>query len=613
MTTYSEHLEHALRGASSSQIGEALRPIKAQLSLPDINRLVNRLRSVVAPVITVKLAIVRTYAVELLRPYWMMESLLQGLDLQIYEAPFGALFEEAGLGAAAFHPDVTYFCLRWEDLDPRFSCAITGLSESEQDDLAESAVEWVFGLLSAFRRSNGGLVVFTLLPSCVDAELGQYDAMAPNSERAFREMTKRRLAKRLKNNLASVYFEDLDMLCESLGRTNLFDMRLWHLSRYPFSTQGALALIGRLISYPVLVKQTRIKVIVLDADNTMWGGILGEDGIDGIAIGPDYPGSVFVSFQRRLLHLQERGILLAICSKNNAKDVANVLRVHPHQVLREKHFAALRVNWEPKTKNLMSIAEELNLGLDSFVFVDDSPHECLQVQEQLPQVLVVQTPSTLVDIPGCLEGLPRLQALSLTQEDKKRTNLYVQEQQRKKLAAASVDHGQYLQSLEMVMSVTFNEAKHVVRIAQLTQKTNQFNLTTHRYLEAEILRMVNDPDYVVADFSLTDVFGESGIVGVAIVSGVLSGIAEVEAFLMSCRVIGRGAETVFLRELMRECVRRGIRHINAQYFPTPKNALVKEFWSQNGFQQNNGVYYAEPVRWSPPVSSLGNITVRGQQ
>ena len=167
----------------------------------------------------------------------------------------------------------------------------------------------------------------------------------------------------------------------------------------------------------VVLKFPKAKVIVLDADNTLWGGIIGEDGIDGIALGSDYPGNAFLQFQRRLLDYQQRGFILALCSKNNAADVDQVLKQHPHQLLRDEHFAARRVNWLPKPDNLVSLAEELNLGLDSFIFVDDSDHECAAVRQRLPQVEVVRTPSRPIDIPGCLEHVSRLEVLSLTAED----------------------------------------------------------------------------------------------------------------------------------------------------------------------------------------------------
>jgi FkbH-like protein len=357
------------------------------------------------------------------------------------------------------------------------------------------------------------------------------------------------------------------------------------------------------------LKHPAAKVIVLDADNTLWGGILGEDGLDGIALGPDYPGSAFVAFQRRLLDFQQRGILLAMCSKNNPDDVTEVLRDHPHQLLREPHFAATRVNWEPKIDNLKSLAEELNLGLDSFVYVDDSPHECWQVKQQLPQVTVVATPQQPIAIPWTLDEIPSLEILSRTHEDRERTAMYAQERQRKQLATRASDHGQYLRSLQMEMAVSLSDRRHLQRIAQLTQKTNQFNLTTRRYLDADIERMMGNPDWLVADFSLADVFGDSGIVGVALVKGLQGATAEVDTLLMSCRVIGRGAETVFLQTILDECAQRGVQRVRAQYLPTRKNGLVKDYWPRHGFGEAEGWFEADlPHRASAQAGAI-RVTV----
>jgi FkbH-like protein len=248
-----------------------------------------------------------------------------------------------------------------------------------------------------------------------------------------------------------------------------------------------------LLRYAVLAARGPLKCVVLDADNTLWGGIVGEDGLDGLALGPEYPGSVYVDFQHRLLALQQRGVLLALCSRNNLDDVLAVLRTHPHQLLREAHFAALRVNWEPKSGNLRALAAELNLGLDAFALVDDSPHERAEVAAALPDVEVVPFPAQLVDLPHCLDELPRLEILALTEEDRRRTALYAGERARRAAGGEAGDVEAYLRSLAMVMTIAVDAPRHLPRIAQLTQKTNQFNLTTRRYGEDDVRRMLDDP------------------------------------------------------------------------------------------------------------------------
>jgi FkbH-like protein len=342
------------------------------------------------------------------------------------------------------------------------------------------------------------------------------------------------------------------------------------------------------LSLGKVLKSPRAKVLVLDADNTLWGGVIGEDGLDGIALGPDFPGNAFVAFQRRILDLQQRGFLLALCSKNNAADLDQVLEQHPHQLLKAEHFVARRVNWEPKPDNLASLAEELNLGLDSFIFVDDSDHECAAVRARLPQVEVVQVPRRPHEVPACLERVARLEVLTLTAEDRAKTDLYAAERRRQALLQAApgapggpADH---LAQLGMHMRLHLGARTHLPRLAQLTQKTNQFNLTTRRYTEQDLAALIDAPDWLVADFSLADVFGDAGIVGLALIHLLGPEEAEIDSFMMSCRVIGRCAEDAFLHSLLRDLQQRGITRLRACYRPTPKNVLVQDLLPRLDFE-----------------------------
>jgi HAD-superfamily phosphatase, subfamily IIIC/FkbH-like domain len=613
MTPVAERFQKALTATSRADVLAALRPRRATALGPlEINRLVAHLRQLGEPPVAVKLVLLRTYTTDLLKTYWPLEGLLNGLDISVYEAPYGVIHEEGGAGTEDAKPDMACFFLRAEDLHPALRDPVSALSDEARATVVDEAVAQLDNILSSFRRASPlALGVVTLLPPMHGPELGQFDAMAGESSGDLRSQLKRRIAKNLREKHAAVLFDDLDELAAEVGRATLFDPRLWFSSRFPWSVAGAQALVRRLVRYATVLKYPRAKVIVLDADNTLWGGIVGEDGPDGIALGPEYPGSAFVAFQRRLLDFQQRGILLAMCSKNNPDDVAEVLRDHPHQLLRESHFAAMRVNWEPKIDNLKSLAKELNLGLDSFVCVDDSPHECFQVKQQLPQVTVVAAPQQPVEIPWTLDDIPSLEILSLTHEDRERTAMYVQERQRKQLATRSTDYGQYLGSLEMEMTVSLDDRRHLQRIVQLTQKTNQFNLTTRRYLETDIERMIEHPDWLVADFSLTDVFGDSGIVGVALVNGLRGTTAEVDTLLMSCRVIGRGAETAFLQTILDECAQRGVQRIRAQYLPTRMNGLVKDYWPRHEFAESDGWFHADlPHRAFSEASAIRVTVVR---
>jgi FkbH-like protein len=557
---------------------------RTPLPLAQVRALTRHVQSLGEAATPLRLAVLHTYTTELLRPYWQFESALQGFELQLYEAPYGALLSEAEPGSSlvAADPQLILVFMRLEDLDPRLGAPVSGLPADGFDEVLDRAVSAVGGLVRKLRQVTSATVVLTFLPALWGPELGQFDPMATQSDSELRRRLKWAVSRDMAA-LPSVLFCDLDEAVMDVGRLHFFDLRLWETSRFPFSVAGAQDVVRRLLSYAVVQLQTKAKCIVVDADNTLWGGIIGEDGPTGIKLGPDHPGSAYLAFQRRLLAMQQRGFLLALCSKNNPQDVAEVLAEHPHQVLRAEHFAAMRVNWASKAENLRELAKELNLGVDSFVFVDDSAHECHAVRQQVPEVTVVQVPADPVQIPYCLDAVARLEILSLTGEDRDRTQMYTQDRLRRSTADSYSNFDDYLASLNMVMRVGVDAEAHVARIAQLTQKTNQFNLTTRRYTEAEVLEFMRDPDALVAHFSLEDIFGDSGLVGVAIVRRVTSSEAAWDTLLMSCRVIGRRAEQAFVRTVVNRLAERGVGRIVSTYVPTAKNEMVRNFWPTVGF------------------------------
>ncbi len=539
---------------------------------------------------TLRVGIVHTYTSELLDPWLHFSAALNQFDLDLYHAPYGTTVQEAtsDSGLSRHNPDLTLLLLTREDLHPAFQVPAACIKAEDKQDIAEQAAKTLLGIVRQFRDTVGGHIVVTLLPEQTPPGLGLYDVMAEQSETRWWHGIKADIAIRIREELSGVSFLDMDQLVMQVGRDNFFDPRLWYSSVFPFSSDGALAICNAVTSIGASLHLTKAKVIVVDADNTLWGGVIGEDGIDGIALGPEHPGRAFVDFQKRLLSLQQRGFILALCSKNNPEDLNEVLLSHPHQLLKNEHFAAQRVNWLPKPDNLQSIAEELNLGLDSFVFVDDSDYECSAVRHSLPAVDVIQVPSRPTDIPACLDALARLEIVSLTAEDLEKTVMYAQERmrktQREQLSETGGSIDDYLRSLNMKMSVRLDDTASVARLAQLTQKTNQFNLTTRRYTEKDITGMITSERFFVYHFSLADNFGSSGIVGLAIVELSAANKARLDTFLMSCRVIGRMAEQAFLSRVVKHLKTRGIEQLSAEYIPTRKNVLVENFLPDNGFQ-----------------------------
>lgn len=595
-----------LQTHSLSELTSLATSSRLKLNLPQAQQIISHAKTLGIPKASLRLGIIHTYTSDLIQPWLELEGALQGLELEVYHAPYGVTFQEAKENSAlvSFQPDLTLLLLQKMDLHPDLAYPISSRSPKQQDELLQEVVQSLTRLVSQFRQFEVGQILITLLPSPSGPGLGLYDAQSDRSEAVWWGKLKAEIATAIRASLNATLFLDLDEVLYQVGRGNFFDLRYWFSAKFPFAAEASREIARRVISLGVVRKLPKAKVIVLDADNTLWGGVIGEDGLEGIALGPDYPGVAYVEFQRRLLEFQQRGFILALCSKNNPEDLDQVLTQHPQQLLKDQHFAARRVNWEPKPDNLKALAEELNLGLDSFIFVDDSHHECAAVRYALPQVEVIQTPAKPVDVPFCLDHMARLEVLNLTAEDLAKTELYAQERKRRELlenAANGVGQaGNYLDSLGMKMTISLNNPAHLARLSQLTQKTNQFNLTTRRYDESQVQNFIESENWLVADFSLADIFGDSGLVGLAIFSLTQAGKAELDTFLMSCRVIGREAESAFLHALLAKLAERGITLVIADYLPTPKNGLVKDFLPTEGFQATAEGRYQLNLAEQPP-------------
>lgn len=329
------------------------------------------------------------------------------------------------------------------------------------------------------------------------------------------------------------------------------------------------------------VSLKRKKCLVLDLDNTLWGGVLGEEGIEGIKIGGDYPGKAFLYWQEALLELSRSGVILTVCSKNNEQDVLDAWEKNPFMVLKKEHFVAYRINWNDKASNIKALAEELNIGLDSFVFVDDNPTERELIKQMLPMVAVPDFPEQPYELPVFFKQIVEqyFKVYSVTDEDKKKTEQYKQNAARAQAQASFADFDSFLESLDIQITVEAANEFNIQRIAQMTQKTNQFNLTTHRYTDADVRGFV-ESGWKVWCIGVADKFGDNGITGCIMVTP--SG--DIDTFLLSCRILGKGIEMAFVKKVFAMLADASIGALTAKYIPTAKNAQVKEFWEKCGFE-----------------------------
>lgn len=327
----------------------------------------------------------------------------------------------------------------------------------------------------------------------------------------------------------------------------------------------------------------RKKCLVLDLDNTLWGGVLGEDGIEGVALGGDYPGKVFSIFQKQIKELGKQGVILTVCSKNNIEDVREIWKKHPDIILNEDSFAAIKIDWSNKADNIRNLALELNIGLDSMVFIDDNPAERELIKLEIPEVITPDFPDQPYMLPAFFKDLAEkyFSVYSLTEEDLSKTKQYKENAARNSIVNNFTNIDEYIRSLDIKLNIAEVNKMTITRVAQMTQKTNQFNLTTYRYTDSDIMNFMNSGAKVYT-LSVGDKFGDNGITGVCICE-VNDMEIEINSLLLSCRILGKGIEDAFMYYILNELKSQGYMSVKAKYISTPKNIQVNEFFEKIGF------------------------------
>jgi len=377
---------------------------------------------------------------------------------------------------------------------------------------------------------------------------------------------------------------DIHYLCAQVGLSQWFSHTYWYNFHMAVSPEGTVALAHNVAGIIKSVYGKSKKCLVLDLDNTLWGGVVGDDGVQNLILGRDHPiGEAYLDFHRYVKDLQQRGVILAVCSKNdpeNAKDGFS----HPDSLLKLEDFSAFKANWNPKPENIREIAAELNIGLDSIVFVDDNPAERALVADQLPEVAVPEVGADVSGFSMALERERYFEADRVVQDDLNRSAFYSSNAQRDALQARFRDYGEFLASLEMTAEISPFSPVYLERIAQLINKTNQFNLTTRRYTIAEVEAMAQDPAYITLYGRLADRFGDNGLVSV-LIGRVLDKKVELDLWLMSCRVLNREMEFAMFDTLVERCQARGVRRIVGVYIPSKKNSMVANHYASLGFRR----------------------------
>lgn len=490
----------------------------------------------------------------------------------------------------------------FDNLMPFFEAQLACISE---DLIASKEAELRSRYRLALQKGESMKVIF----------LGTLHSMSPLTDFSGDEVSRvilnrfnfalREEAKKFPN----VRIIDTEDVLGFIGHQRAFDNRFYFRSKAPYTSVFFDELAKRISLATRGFGAHFYKALILDCDNTLWGGVIGEDLLSGIGLDKyDYPGNVFWKIQNEILALEKSGALLCLCSKNNLADVDEVLEKHPSMVIRENHIAVKRVNWEDKVSNIRSLAQELNIGLDSMVFLDDSSFECEAVRQQLPMVKTFQVPKNLSDYPSLFSEIKKLfLAGGVTEESKSKTQQYRQRSEAEALKAKFESQDEYLASLDLKVELSLNLRSSVPRISELSMKSNQFNLTTARYSESEIISMMDDDKFAVYSLVVSDKFGNAGLTGVVVVR-YEDHKAVVDNFYMSCRVIGRGVEMVIWHQIIANAVNRGCTQLHAKYLNSAKNSLVNDFYDRLGLpitsQSEEGCQYSVLTsQFSPPPTS----------
>jgi len=551
-----------------------------------------------------RVAVLRSFTVEPVVPLARAQAFAGGIDLDVRVGDFNTFTQEILDPASWVYNDrrqVVIVAAQTRDLAPDLWANFADLSEAEVEARVADLSAQMAQLLTTLRsRTDAHIIVHGLQTPPALAQ-GIFDGRAATSQAdavARVNASVRRAARELNN----VYVLDYDALIGRHGSVNWEDPRKWLTVRLPIAADRLIHLAREWLRYLHPITGRVCKCLVTDLDNTLWGGVIAEDGLDGIKLGSGAGGYAYESLQRVMLDLRHRGVILAIASKNNPAEARDAIEKHPGMILKAGHFAAHRVNWNDKATSLRELAAELNIGLDALAFIDDNPVEREWIRGQLPEVTVIDLPADPMGYAAALREAPVFERLTLTDEDRNRGRMYAEQQARAQLQSSAASLEDFYRSLQIEVDVATVRPDTITRAAQLTQKTNQFNLTTRRYSEQQIADLAADPACRVYTVRVKDRLGDNGVVGVAVTRDG-DGRCEIDTLLLSCRVIGRTVETAFLSHIAGEARRRGNSLLTGQFLPTAKNVPAKDFYRSHEFSAKSE--HPDGSEWEFDLSKPG--------
>ncbi|OUR98838.1 hypothetical protein A9Q84_05340 [Halobacteriovorax marinus] len=532
--------------------------------------------------------------------------LYNGVSATFYESEYNKYFEDSIFGNSdldSFSPDLIFICTHEKNIQfyPE-SGATQNLEELIEQELGKYISMW-----DALQAKFNCPVVQNNFELPMHREMGNLDRTHSQGRSNFVSKINQSFVEEISKR-KNIFIHDINYLSSWLGLTHWHNPSLWFSSKYAISFEVIPSFANNLSRLILSIWGKSKKLLILDLDNTLWGGVVGDDGVEGIKLGDDSGvGEAYILFQKCIKNLSKQGVALAICSKNEHSNAIAGLG-HPDSILNESDFAVIKANWEPKHLNIRSIIEEVNLGQDSVVFFDDNPAERDLVKSQLPLVEVPDIGSNIEDYIYHLTQNSYFESVNLSNDDFKRVKYYSDNKKRSENKELFADYSEFLESLQMEAEIAHASPVYLERITQLINKTNQFNLTTRRYDFSKIEKFSNSSEHLLLYGRLKDKFGDNGLV--TVVSGVVRNQALViDLWLMSCRVLKRDLELAMFDKLIEECNSRGIQKIVGEYIESKKNMMVSDFYERLGFSPHvtDSSAESESIFWEFSVKNTGDL------
>jgi len=550
------------------------------------------------PLVPFRLAVLSNSTIDMIVPALVASAARRGIALELIQPSYDQVAQEALTPDSKVNsskPDAVLLALDYRALPLRLSLG--------DPEASAATVHGAFGYLQALRdgiKANSNAVcIFQTFAAPVESLFGSLDRALPGTLRSLIDGINRELAEYVLGS--GDVLLDVAGLAETVGLANWHDTQLWNMGKFSFSDELIPLYADHVGRKVAAIRGKSGKVLVLDLDNTVWGGVIGDDGLEGIKIAQgDATGEAHLAVQRLALDLRRRGIVLAVSSKNTDEVARTPFEQHPEMLLKLDHIAVFQANWNDKATNIQAIAEELSLGLDSMVFLDDNPVERGLVRKLLPQVAVPELPDDPAYYTRTLTAGGYFEAVTFATEDLKRAGFYQDNAKRASLQKQVGGVDAYLASLDMTITFQPFDATGRARIVQLINKSNQYNLTTRRYTDPEVFEAESNAEVFTLQVRLADIFGDNGMISVIICRAEGKGIWDIDTWLMSCRVLGRKVEHMVLREILDHARAAGIYKLTGTYRPTDRNKLVVDHYAKLGFtkvvEEESGL-----TRWELPV------------